>query len=83
MNAPVSWSETSVDGSARAGVMNTPHGAVRTPAFMAVGTRATVKTLDADDLEQLAAQRLEHFGVGASVEEMAAAFSALSSLAFT
>ena len=33
-------------GAARAGVFMTPHGAVETPAFMAVGTLATVKALD-------------------------------------
>src|SRR6185312_3671411 len=33
-------------GAARSGVFTTPHGAVPTPAFMAVGTLATVKTLD-------------------------------------
>ncbi len=30
-------------GAARAGRLTTPHGAVETPAFIAVGTRATVK----------------------------------------
>src|SRR4051812_18791083 len=38
------------DGRARAGRFQTPHGAVDTPAFMAVGTLATVKSLDPDDL---------------------------------
>ena len=33
-------------GAARAGVFVTPHGPVETPTFMAVGTQATVKTLD-------------------------------------
>jgi queuine tRNA-ribosyltransferase len=37
-------------GAARAGVFTTPHGPVETPAFMAVGTLATVKALDPDDL---------------------------------
>src|SRR4029453_9334092 len=32
--------------AARAGVFMTPHGRVDTPAFMAVGTVATVKALD-------------------------------------
>jgi queuine tRNA-ribosyltransferase len=56
MNAPVSWSETSVDGVARSGEMTTPHGLVQTPNFMAVGTRATVKTIDTEDLERIGAQ---------------------------
>ncbi len=33
------------DGEARAGVLSTAHGEVETPAFMPVGTKATVKTL--------------------------------------
>src|SRR6516162_2664710 len=33
------------DGAARCGEMATPHGPVATPAFMAVGTQATVKGL--------------------------------------
>ena len=37
-------------GAARAGVFATPHGEVATPAFMAVGTLATVKALDPDEL---------------------------------
>jgi queuine tRNA-ribosyltransferase len=38
------------DGRARAGTFTTPHGAVETPMFMPVGTLATVKALDPDDL---------------------------------
>jgi queuine tRNA-ribosyltransferase len=34
------------DGAARAGVLRTARGAVRTPAFMPVGTKASVKGLD-------------------------------------
>ena len=56
MSVPVSWSQTFVEGSARAGQMTTPHGVVQTPNFMAVGTRATVKTLDTEDLERIGAQ---------------------------
>ena len=33
------------DGAARAGVLATGRGAVRTPAFMPVGTAATVKAM--------------------------------------
>lgn len=36
--------------SARAGILRTPHGTVRTPVFMPVGTNATVKSLSPDDL---------------------------------
>jgi len=42
-------------GAARAGVFTTPHGAVPTPAFMAVGTLATVKTLDPRELREAGA----------------------------
>lgn len=52
----VSWDLSDSDGDARAGTMSTPHGTVDTPNFMAVGTRATVKTLDTEDLERLEAQ---------------------------
>ncbi len=34
------------DGAARCGELMTPHGPVRTPAFMPVGTQATVKGLE-------------------------------------
>ncbi len=45
------------DGSTRArtGVMSTPHGEVETPMFMPVGTNATVKALDPDDLHEVGA----------------------------
>ncbi len=42
-------------GAARAGVFRTPHGGVPTPAFMAVGTLATVKTLDPVELHAIGA----------------------------
>jgi queuine tRNA-ribosyltransferase len=38
-------------GSARAGVLQTPHGAIPTPVFMPVGTQATVKALSPQELE--------------------------------
>jgi queuine tRNA-ribosyltransferase len=41
------------DGRARRGRLRTGHGDVETPAFMPVGTRATVKTLGSDDLHAL------------------------------
>ena len=45
-------------GRARAGRFTTPHGAVDTPAFMPVGTLATVKALDPDDLREIGAQMI-------------------------
>jgi queuine tRNA-ribosyltransferase len=44
------------DGAARAGVLATAHGEVQTPVFMPVGTKATVKSLDPDELRGLGAQ---------------------------
>jgi queuine tRNA-ribosyltransferase len=43
-------------GRARAGVFDTPRGAVETPVFMPVGTLATVKALDPDDLRAMHAE---------------------------
>src|SRR3954465_15664095 len=45
-------------GSARAGRCTTSHGVVETPAFMAVGTLATVKALDPIDLREIGAQMI-------------------------
>ena len=42
-------------GGARRGRLVTPHGAIETPAFMPVGTQATVKSLRQEDLEELGA----------------------------
>ena len=47
---------TATDGAARAGILRTAHGDVPTPAFMPVGTKATVKTLDPDELRGLGAR---------------------------
>ena len=44
---------TARDGAARAGILRTAHGEVRTPAFMPVGTKATVKTVDPGELRAL------------------------------
>jgi queuine tRNA-ribosyltransferase len=43
-------------GGARLGELWTPHGAVKTPVFMPVGTMATVKSLTAEDLYSLGAE---------------------------
>jgi queuine tRNA-ribosyltransferase len=47
---------TGRDGLARAGRLRTAHGEVRTPAFMPVGTKATVKAVDPDELRAVGAQ---------------------------
>ena len=41
------------DGGARAGIIETDHGAVPTPAFMPVGTAGSVKALEAREVEAL------------------------------
>jgi queuine tRNA-ribosyltransferase len=46
---------TATDGEARAGVLRTAHGDVPTPVFMPVGTKATVKAVDPDELASLGA----------------------------
>jgi queuine tRNA-ribosyltransferase len=51
----VSFSVTATDGTARAGVLRTAHGEVPTPAFMPVGTKATVKTLHPDEVRETGA----------------------------
>jgi len=42
--------------AARAGALSTPHGEIRTPAFMPVGTRATVKGVTPEQLVAIGAQ---------------------------
>jgi queuine tRNA-ribosyltransferase len=44
------------DTNARAGIVNTAHGSFETPAFMPVGTQATVKTLSNQELIDCGAQ---------------------------
>ena len=51
----MSFRVTATDGAARAGVLTTAHGDVPTPAFMPVGTKATVKGVDPDELRGLGA----------------------------
>jgi queuine tRNA-ribosyltransferase len=46
---------THEDGRARAGLIETPHGAIETPAFMPVGTRGAVKAMTHRDLEAMGA----------------------------
>lgn len=52
------WESVGLDGIARLGRLNTAHGDVETPAFMPVGTRASVRALDSRDLEELPAQMI-------------------------
>jgi queuine tRNA-ribosyltransferase len=53
-----SFTVTATDGAARAGVLRTAHGDVPTPAFMPVGTKATVKSLHPDEIREAGARIL-------------------------
>ena len=44
---------TARDGAARAGLIHTPHGDVRTPAFVPLASTATVKSLHAAEVAEL------------------------------
>jgi len=48
-----SFAVQSTDGEARQGVISTPRGVIRTPAFMPVGTAATVKAMTPDAVSAL------------------------------
>ena len=45
-----------LDGHGRTGTMTTPHGTIETPAFIVVGTKATVKAVLPEALTDLGAQ---------------------------
>ena len=45
MATGISFNVAATDGAARTGVISTPRGQIRTPAFMPVGTAATVKAM--------------------------------------
>jgi queuine tRNA-ribosyltransferase len=49
-------SDTRAESLGRAGVLSTPHGDIHTPAFVTVGTKATVKSLTPEMLQDLGAQ---------------------------
>nr|WP_269779102.1 tRNA guanosine(34) transglycosylase Tgt [Propioniciclava soli] len=44
------------NGRGRTGVITTPHGTIRTPAFVVVGTKATVKAVLPESVAELGAQ---------------------------
>lgn len=50
------FSVGATDGPARTGRLELAHGEVRTPTFMPVGTRASVRSLDSADLEAVGTQ---------------------------
>ena len=45
--------KTDEKSSARAGVLTTSRGEIKTPVFMPVGTQGTVKTLSSEDLDEI------------------------------
>ncbi len=55
MTHAASWRLGASDRAARTGVLALSHGEVPTPAFMPVGTRASVKALDVPDLRAVGA----------------------------
>jgi len=65
MNKPFSFSiqkmlkkqrTSSSDMLGRAGILSTPHGDIETPAFIAVGTKGTVKALTTEQLKEIGVQ---------------------------
>lgn len=56
MPGDFSFEIQSREGAARRGVLSTPHGPIDTPAFMPVGTRATVKGLTPEQVKQTGTQ---------------------------
>ena len=44
------------EGEARRGTLETAHGTVQTPVFMAVGTKATVKAMTVEELKECGTQ---------------------------
>ena len=56
MSKPFSFQLFKTDGDARRGELITSHGKVQTPAFMPVGTQATVKGLMPDDVRATGAE---------------------------
>ncbi len=50
MATGIGFTISATDGAARTGVISTPRGQIRTPAFMPVGTAATVKAMLPDSV---------------------------------
>jgi queuine tRNA-ribosyltransferase len=58
MSSKFSFRLTATDGAARAGEVGTAHGVVHTPAFMPVGTQASIKGVHHDDVRASGAEIL-------------------------
>src|SRR5580704_14978138 len=76
MSKPFAFRLTAIDGAARTGEIATPHGVVRTPAFMPVGTQAAIKGVHHDDVRASGADILlantYHLMLRPSAERVAA-----------
>src|SRR5215475_5934004 len=76
MSEPLSFGLTTTDGAARTGVVTTAHGLVHTPAFMPVGTQASIKGVHHDDVRASGAEILlgntYHLMLRPSAERIAA-----------
>lgn len=58
MTQRFSFTRLGQDGAARLGRINTPRGEIRTPAFMPVGTAATVKAMRPESVRETGADIL-------------------------
>ncbi len=76
MPKPFSFRLTASDGAARTGEVTTAHGVVHTPAFMPVGTQASIKGVHHDDVRASGAEILlgntYHLMLRPSAERIAA-----------
>ncbi len=55
---PFTFRVTASEGSARRGLVETPHGTVQTPAFMPVGTRGAIKGITFRDVTEAGAEMI-------------------------
>src|SRR4051812_5731600 len=54
--AAITFEIEATKGPARAGILHTPHGDVRTPALCPVATQATVKSLSPEEITGIGAE---------------------------
>ncbi len=58
MNRPITFKIEASKNLMRAGIIFTPHGVIKTPAFVVVGTKATVKALTPEMVTSLGGQTI-------------------------
>ncbi len=58
MNKPVTFKVEKSKNLMRVGIISTPHGVIKTPAFVVVGTKATVKSLTPEMVTSLGGQTI-------------------------